>query len=317
MDIKEILALLSSSIFIFGPALYANQDILKRKKWLNIYNNNHLIAPNIIKPKFYFGDINYKEKEVLKPLIEVLKNNVSTNDLANVYENMKTLLVIKEKYSIFNSVLGTYGPMENILTYSKQNALSHEFIHMASSEYDLNTDISYCGFSQYLTDTAHIGYSLNEGYTELLNNRYYLKNQKPKKYKSLSEIALLMEKIITEEEMIHLFFSHNLPGLIEKLSNYTDEENATNLIFNIDKYETFYNAFSPFAIIFLAKIEFTLYNLYCEKTNDPVKIKEFENIINQNKLFSLIFSLSRKEISKKDFTDILKEDNTKQKSLHK
>ena len=93
-----------------------------------------------------------------------------------------------------------------------------------------------------------IGLGLNEGYTELIANRYFsnqrtsrlLKNNYDYKYDLNEEyplqvlIASKLEEIVGKTKMESLYLTANLHGLIKELEQYTSREQIDKFLSNMD-----------------------------------------------------------------------------------
>lgn len=111
----------------------------------------------------------------------------------------------------------------------KEKSISHELLHLSSTI--INGKIKYAGFNQSSRD-FDIGDGINEGYTSLLDKRYF--NTNTDSYNLYQQLVLLIEKIIGQEKMTKMYFEADLYGLIEELSKYCYKDTAYELIKNID-----------------------------------------------------------------------------------
>lgn len=116
---------------------------------------------------------------------------------------------------------------------------------MASSIIKDNNNY-YSGFSQ-TNNNLGIGYGLNEGYTALLDDRYFIHRNKEKEnynhfiYQVVKVLAENIEYFIGQEQMEDYYFKADLLSLCTCLSHYTSLFETVNFIHNIDlillKYE--------------------------------------------------------------------------------
>ncbi len=172
----------------------------------------------------------------------VMIKNFPTKDLINFYNNINELKVNPEKTGIqkliFRNFYGMYNTMKNIITVDEEIyelTIYHELFHMASSVY--KDGIAYSGFSQdSLKPTiVSLGKGINEGYTELLSQRYFIYNNHVAfSYKYLVHISEKLEQIVGKEEMQSLYLNSNLKGLIDELKQYISEEEIMKFISNTD-----------------------------------------------------------------------------------
>ena len=117
--------------------------------------------------------------------------------------------------------------------------MSHELIHAASSFKNGRQIIT--GFCQcYIKPLMSVvGIVLNEGYTEVLSNRYVVDkkliiNGKNTGYKYERAVAELVELIVGRDKMINMYFHGDLEGLIRELSKYQDEMKVKEFILDLD-----------------------------------------------------------------------------------
>lgn len=191
-----------------------------------------------------YGDFN----QIISEFYEILNSQFSSVDLSLFYHNLETLTVTPRNYnfldilsmSIFQTIsVGNYNTKTNKLTFLNddsqniQNIINHELLHMASTIE--GKEISYAGFSQENKLTKNsIGVALNEGYTEYLNRKYFA-SQLISSYDNEISIAERLEFIIGEAKMKELYFSANLMGIIEELSQYVPQEEAISIIKDFDQ----------------------------------------------------------------------------------
>ncbi len=189
---------------------------------------------------------------------------VPEEDLGNFYRNFSSIQFLKLTASqIYRgfverraAVGGQYDPKTNRISFKETilssaiGALTHELLHAASSYYDKKRKIVYCGLSQiYINEedskkSETYGLALNEGYTQYLNNKYFVdqnsvtlnimgksytaqaKNDFAEKvaYKEEQIIAKALNAIVGEDKMQKFYFRGNLKGLVEELEQYQPKE---------------------------------------------------------------------------------------------
>lgn len=233
------------------------QDLIKNllsvKVYTNIKNNNYSLKRNI----------NFRNKKISIPLImknskitnendtecniqayinnfnQVLLNNFKEDSLLIYLNNLVNLRVGSSKFTflklLWNSeIMAIYFVDKNKLVIRKGNkkesTIYHELFHVASSIIDGNT--YFIGFSQYTSKKGMIGKGLNEGYTELLTNRYF--NSNDKSYQFEMKCAYLLEQIVGKQQMENLYLKADLFNLKNTISEYTTEENFTTFLTNLD-----------------------------------------------------------------------------------
>ena len=92
-----------------------------------------------------------------------------------------------------------------------------------------------------------IGTGLNEGYTQVLNERYfYSKGTYIGCYSLFVRFASYLEVLVGQEKMESLYFKADLEGLIQELEKYASRDEVLRLIKDIDYiFEATYYAFMP------------------------------------------------------------------------
>lgn len=239
-------------------------------------------------PDFCEEKINYTRREMLRPYVEELCENLSSEDLKLVCENFKTLSVEKKDKLSERHVIGTYSHFLNEIIYANKHALGHEFLHMASSTYDKENDINFFGFKQ-TDDNNIIGNALNEGYTELLNVRFYKASLDEISYFDEVKIAAMLELFFdSEKEMTHLYFSCDLPGFIKHFEKYSPREEIIKLIVDMDDYMIYKTHNADFlGLMKLVSIYQRIYKWFISKNSNYEKLKRLEQLINEDRLVSI------------------------------
>ena len=127
---------------------------------------------------------------------------------------------------------GSYTPeSKEIDIYLEDNnsTLYHELLHAASSDFTYNVS----GFNIYLESGESLGKGLNEGYTELLNKRFF--DKKSKSYIRLQKLAELIELFYeNKEDMVTDYFNADIFGLVGELLKSMTLEEAIDIIVDID-----------------------------------------------------------------------------------
>lgn len=184
-----------------------------------------------------------KEIKYLKEIdifLEILKQDRNIN-LDNFLNNLKTLKIYyvedDEKEMLLSQEMDAcYIVSKNELRFSsiskEHGSIYHELLHCASAERKNN--IEYCGFQIRLLDiNGEIGRGLNEGYTELLSERYFNVSAT---YWFERVFAIQLEKIVGEDFLKENYFNHNLQAIRDKLAEYSSKEAVSNFIYNWDAY---------------------------------------------------------------------------------
>ncbi len=177
-----------------------------------------------------------------KPLANLLSNFDTTiknarnpEDLALYYRNishLKIKVLKNEKNFKDIDTLGLYNSLKNqIKVYEKLSGLIyHELFHMASSY--TQEKMIYSGFVQKYVQNKKIvciGEVINEGYTELLTERYFGnvttdgKNNYGENYQIPIYFGQKLEQIIGQESMEKLYLTADLKGLVKNLQKFNSD----------------------------------------------------------------------------------------------
>lgn len=191
-------------------------------KLIRKYNNNNF---NTIKKTPNIGKIekvvikDKKIKEFEKKLL-----NIKCFNYSFFYHNVRTLKIDRhESLSKYKVFIANYDPIKNVINITDEKSFPHELNHMSSSYYDGD---DYSGLSQ-----NSFGTGLNEGYTELLAERYFKSGES---YPAEFKIASNLEQIVGREKMEQYYYTANLFELIEELKQYDTHENIMKFIGYVD-----------------------------------------------------------------------------------
>lgn len=178
-------------------------------------------------------------KSSINKFIKMLHQNLPEELLLFFYRNIASLdiQIGDEKYNPETDMttIGSYWAFKNRMVVSDdkdETTIFHELFHMASSYYDFKTLTKYSGFCQNTT-----GKGINEGYTQLLANRYTEKFSDCYLYET--RIAGIVEEIVGKDKMQENYFTINLKGLIEELTKYVSEEKVMRFIRALDFYQKY------------------------------------------------------------------------------
>jgi hypothetical protein len=176
----------------------------------------------------------------INSFINTLKESIPNADLSILYHNLENIKIKIKPLNIRNlfvsdKIRGKYIMLFNkIILYSKDiNTLNHELLHFSSTI--INDDYVYCGFSvkKYGTNRT-FGISLMEGYTQLLNIRYFNDQRRNKSYSFEKLICSFLEEIVGQNIMETLYFKASLFDLITELEKYNSTESIMLFINNFD-----------------------------------------------------------------------------------
>ena len=135
-----------------------------------------------------------------------------------------------------------YDVMSNVVHYiprTMKDNIMHELLHMATCIE--TTDGAISGFMQVRNDGYGIGLGLNEGYTELMDNRYFLDYSENKikdlnyVYTTSKYICSILEYLLGKEHMEDLYMHADLLTLYKELSEYSSPRRAYNFITRFDR----------------------------------------------------------------------------------
>lgn len=228
MDISAFYSILVGALA--GGIITIYKDNMNRKRHVIDKNKIRRLSKLNIK-NIHSVDVRVKYTTNIEYFSNVIKSKLPSVDLTYFYRNVEDLIITEKEY-ISESIIGNYNSFSNIMTLlldDKEKSINHELLHLSSSI--INGKIRYSGFSQTSED-FYIGKGINEGYTSLLDKRYF--NGKKHIYELFQVLASSIERIIGQEKMTRMYFEADLYGLIEELSKYCHKDTAYELIENID-----------------------------------------------------------------------------------
>jgi len=234
--------------------LYLSSRSIKSYKLYKDFKPNFILS--ISKTKgFIKKDYNINKEEIFKKQFgssilefhQTLIENLKENNLSYFYNNINNIDILSKNFNLKNLILNprskaNYNPINNTIMVQEKDYLQtifHELFHMASSFYNDEDGFIFSGFMQESKTGNSIGRGLNEGYTQLLTERYFENTLKA--YKYLKTISEKIEHIVGQDKMEGLYFKANLQILIQELSQYEKEENILRFIYNIDFLEKHLN----------------------------------------------------------------------------
>lgn len=210
---------------------YRLQKIDKRLTVVDIDKVKEITVEHYIKKdKVFVNTENDKINEIFENFVNIMNKNFEEEDLGNLYDNI--IWVLFKKY-ISRKYNGDYDPITNIIRTLSENdtdSINHELIHMSANPCDNTND--YGGF-YYTIDKYVIGYGLDEGYTELLNKRYF--NSKVQNaYRLQIIICRYLEELVGQKKTEKMYLNANLFGLIKELKQTHDTKEIERFIAAID-----------------------------------------------------------------------------------
>lgn len=159
------------------------------------------------------------------------------------YNNISSLTTSIINFRSINFLLkgnvqGAYIPNDNNIELQENNytlTIDHELFHMASTFYRKSDGMCFSGFMQKPNDKKRIANGINEGYTQLLTERYFGEDKTiMKSYQYEKSVVEKLEMIIGKEKMESLYFNANLYELIKELKQYEDDDTIMQFFTDID-----------------------------------------------------------------------------------
>ena len=230
--------------------------------------------------------------------IEKVTKVLPKEELTSLYNNINTVKIEtmkqKLKRKLYNKKnAGEYISNKNQVLIKDERVIYHELFHLASA----NTD-EYVGFRQ----PTGIGRAINEGYTDLITERYFKDKMGYIGYPTEMAIVKEIENIVGEEKMRKLYFKTDLLGLIEELKKYVPEEDVLSFINGLDilnRYNDTKNSFkgkkSEYAIKAVVDIMKLLVKIYYDKEHKKldegeISTEKFYKNVNAY-YYKILFSL--------------------------
>lgn len=165
--------------------------------------------------------------------IKIMQQNFFKDLLENMYSNLNNIKI--EKVTL-NDCFGKYNIKENKITLSEENFdynnIYHELFHMATRFKHLN--MYNCGFYFY-SGKVELGRAINEGYTEIMCNRYFGTNISESNYINEIKICKKIEKLIGKSKLEELYLKADLKGLINEMKQYLDVHEVVKILMDLDK----------------------------------------------------------------------------------
>lgn len=169
--------------------------------------------------------------------MNLLKQNLKNLKLATNFDNLFLKII---NYKKFCGDLGQYKYNKNkiLVLDDELSTLAHEFLHMASTIYFKDLKIAKVGFAVYNdSNKTKQNIILNEGYTELLNTRYFHEfikiNTKKKCYEKEKFVASIVENIAGQELMTNSYTKADINPVVKELYNYGQCDNIKLFLNNV------------------------------------------------------------------------------------
>ena len=227
--------------------LYLN-SILNRES-RDTYNQHKEDIGKVVLPPELIQKVNKVDYEKLsakwygKQVIEfakLMEKEFPPEYLVNFYNNINDLFIYSYEHQHKELIIdsssdtdGIYFTIGNFIIIDEdffECLIFHELFHMASAR--IAKGIIFGGFEQMAIDGSfYIGKGLNEGYTQLLAERYFGHIEGVKgRYPYLFSVAGLLEEIVGAEKMTSLYLRADLPSLINELKKYVPEDEILDFL---------------------------------------------------------------------------------------
>lgn len=199
------------------------------------------IKPFSVDKYLKFGEYD----ETILDFTKILEEKFSHCDLSAYYANIRKLQIVSKQLSEKDKQMFPNMPSaqknNRIEVYTNQEdktpkiTRTHELLHLASRRKGIFK--SFCGFHKRIAG-IEIGVGINEGYTDLLNERYFHPNALVAARPALQLIASGIETIVGVEKMQQLYFTNDLEGLVREMTRYTSRENVITILLEADQIES-------------------------------------------------------------------------------
>jgi len=272
-------------------SLHLENNLITRfnlKKTYNIKSINKETLINIVDYSINYEKLNntYANEE-LNNFINFITNKFTKEELVLFYRNINSLNIENNKNTCFKYATSTYNVLENKIVISDKKFIYHELFHMITAIYTKDSII--CGFWQYNeTLDDGIGEGINEGYTQLLTEKYFQASNDNLKddYTYETMVAKCLEIILGEEEMEKLYINANLQGLIDNLNNYINMKTVMS---------------------FINKLDYVTLNRYNDNLSTYTKKKIIDYIEDINTILICIYNikLKKENLTKQEYNEKL------------
>ena len=270
--------------------------LVKKSFTGELYDSNVILSKI---PIIHRGWISKEKINEFNILLNELEKYLSLEQLKLVYRNIANVKVKKLNLIDLLTVEGYYDSVKKEICYNERT-LSHEFLHMASSIYSKATDVSFSGLSQWDCKTK-IGTGINEGYTELLNERIFCDSEISDVYIEEKCFARMLELFFDNPlDMMNYYFGCDLPGFIKYFEKFMPREDFIKLLIEIDNYCFLSCNGIPFLDVMLSKIYKKIYEVFVNSNPSSEKIKKMETIIFEDLYMYEKFKINGKKLVKKN-----------------
>ena len=211
---EQALNKLKDDKFYNSELKMSDEDI---KKVLKFGELNPIIFDFVKKYNENFGDYNFRLFTNLHDL-HIYINHYDENAPQGYFQNNK--LYLSTRYG------EDYDPHDKTILHT----LYRELLHVAT--FDPKKKGNNYGFCKQVGRINFAGQTLDDGYTELLTNRYFSDVKIPGFYK-ITKYAENVERLVGKHKMQEAYFTGDLYSIQEGLGEYL--EDPLNFIIDVDK----------------------------------------------------------------------------------
>lgn len=201
-------------------------------------------------PENFYDDL-YEASGDNKEFVSMMEKPIRDNmdhmlyrDLLNTIDDLEIVEGETEAMKENSTIMAQYEDTRNRITYREDvdsyyldETLKHEAFHYLSQSGFCKTNSLFDGY---------IGNALNEGMTQQLVKEYY--NGSSNIYPVEVAYCCALTEIVGSEFMREAYFTNNLDLIIDRLSEYVDEDEALSLLKNMDdasvNYDYYINSMS-------------------------------------------------------------------------
>lgn len=242
-------------------------------------------------------DVKEEYKESITKFVKTVNEN-SNFDMRIFCLHFKDLTIKNINfYDKMHSFMASYDAQKNQMRLNPENyrkAIFHELFHVISGVY--KGLASYEGFSICLNFIGSFclkfGVGLNEGYTELLANRYFADENL---FSSPIEVYLIqfLENIIGQDKMENWYSTANLKSLLSELKKYQTEEEILEFLEDMDYiyFNSFKKVIPPQMRVMVLNIAEFLLQTYNKQQNMSFLAGEISFTEYKNKVLSFAQNL--------------------------
>lgn len=297
-NILELIGKFTGAVCIYNVSMTALSKVkLKREKQYEQYLIREFPYVDPIPLEERKKRVNSEKNKELLFYIENLERFTDEENLKTAYRNLSTVDVKWQPYKIIYGTLGSYDAKKNQLKYALNDTLGYDFLNMCSTYYDVDSNEKQSGFS-WQKGFSLIGKGLNVGYTELLNARIYNEDL-IEGHEKEARLAELIEFFFDDpKEMESLYFNHDLVGFIKHMEQFQDRDEVIKLIREMDQITFLSRLGNPLPTYEYIKIQLKLYDWFKEKNNDPEKLEEMEDFLNEDKMVSIALKRQKTKLVK-------------------